>query len=67
MNTSAILLAQSAESTVKLEPAGLAMMVFSVALVCGLTLFCVVRIFRERAPSEHHHAPLDIDTHDAES
>ncbi|MEE9296845.1 MAG: hypothetical protein V3W34_18020 [Phycisphaerae bacterium] len=60
------LLAQSAESNVSLEPAGMVVMALSILIVCGLTVFCIVRILGERSPSEHHHVPLDIDTHDAE-
>ena len=67
MTAFTILVAQSAESTVKLEPAGIVMMVICVSLVCGLSLFCIMRLFSSRAPSEHHHVPLDIDTHDAET
>jgi hypothetical protein len=39
-------------------------MVLSILLVLGLTVFCLVRILGEKRPAEHHHAPLDIDTHD---
>lgn len=59
------LLAQD-DATVTLEPGGMVMMTLSILLVCGLTIFCVVRILRDKAPSAHHHVPLDIDTHDAE-
>ena len=42
-------------------------MVFSIALVLGLMIFCIAYILREKSPSEHHHAPLDIDTRDVDS
>ena len=45
---------------------GTLMLAMSVLLVCGLVVFCVVRIMREEAPTEHLHAPLDIDTHDTD-
>jgi hypothetical protein len=41
-------------------------MAVSVTLVLGLCTFCFWRILREAAPSEHHHAPLDIDTRDSD-
>ena len=55
--------AQAGGDAVRLEPAGLVVMVLSVAIVTGLTLFCIIRILRESSPSAHYHAPLDIDTH----
>ncbi len=60
------LVAQSGESSVTLEPAGVVVMGLSILIVCGLTLFCIVRLLRDQAPADHHHTPLDIDTHDAE-
>ena len=59
----AALLAQSQDLTI----GGWVMFVLCVTLVCGLSAFCFYRIFREPRPSEHHHAPLDIDTHDREA
>ena len=47
-----------------LTTGGWMMMLGSIGLVTSLCVFCVVRIFRENKPSEHHHAPLDIDTRD---
>ena len=44
--------------------AGGVIMVASIVLVIGLMVFCMVHILRERQPSEKHHAPLHIDTHD---
>lgn len=61
-----VLLAQADEATVTLEPAGLVLMVLSITMIIGLAVFCSARILREKRPSEHHHAPLDIDTHDVE-
>ena len=60
------LVAQSSEQGVVLEPAGMVVMGLSVLLVTGLMLFCMSRILREKAPEEHHHALLDIDTRDRE-
>lgn len=47
-----------------LSPGGWTVMIGCITLVCALVVFCFYRIFREPRPSEHHHAPLDIDTHD---
>ena len=65
MNGVAQLLAQAAtpEET-GLTFAGGVIMSVSIALVLGLMTFCMSRILREERPSEDHHAPLDIDTHD---
>ena len=60
-------LAQAAETRETLTVGGAAIMLVSVALVVGLNVFCFWRIFRERRPAEHHHAPLEIDTHDRET
>ena len=64
MSLLATILAQSTEEPVTLTPAGATIMTISVLLVLGLCAFCFWRILREPTPSEHHHAPLDIDTHD---
>jgi ABC-type nickel/cobalt efflux system permease component RcnA len=64
MSLLATILAQAATDQVTLTPAGATIMTVSVLLVLGLCAFCFWRILREPAPSEHHHAPLDIDTHD---
>ena len=61
-----ICLAQADGKEVTFEPAGMVVMGLSILLVCGLTIFCVLRILRERSPGEHHHVPLDIDTHDVD-
>jgi hypothetical protein len=64
MNALTALIAQSGSDEVTLTVGGAAIMTLSVALVVGLNVFCMSRILREQKPSEHHHAPLDIDTHD---
>jgi len=48
----------------RLSASGMILMTFCVGLVLGLSGFCMFRLLRERKPSERHHAPLDIDTHD---
>ena len=60
------LLAQAAGENGGLNLGGMLMLAMSVLLVCGLVVFCVVRIMREDAPTDHLHAPLDIDTHDSD-
>jgi len=60
----AALLAQVDAEATTLTPAGVAIMTISVGLVLGLCVFCFWRILRESNPSEHHHAPLDIDSGD---
>lgn len=57
------LLAQNGD-TVTLTTGGLVVMTFSCALVLGLLIFCLVKIFAEKSPETHHHAPLDIETKD---
>ena len=49
-----------------LTPGGWVVMLGCVGLVIGLMVFCFHRILREPRPSEHHHAPLDINTHDSD-
>jgi hypothetical protein len=46
--------------------AGWFFMLCSVGFVVALTAFCFWRVLTKPVPSEHLHAPLDIDTHDAE-
>ncbi|MCL5269803.1 MAG: hypothetical protein M1457_04445 [bacterium] len=41
-------------------------MLASVGSVVGLMVFCFWRVFRTPRLEEHMHAPLDIDTHDAD-
>jgi len=44
--------------------AGWVIMVASVGFVLGLTGYCFFRVLTSRTPSEHLHAPLDIETHE---
>ena len=53
-------------SDVTLEPSGMIVMGASILVVLSLTVFCVTKILSEPNPESHHHAPLDIDTHDAD-
>ncbi len=64
MSDLAVLLAQPEGEAVTLTATGAIIMAISVLLVLGLTAFCFWRILREPSPSEHHHAPLDVDTKD---
>lgn len=57
-------IAQAAENATTLTLGGAAMMTVSVLLVLSLAAFCFWRILHEPSPSEHHHAPLDINTKD---
>ena len=50
-----------------LSTSGWVMMIGCIGSVCLLATFCFYRVLREPNPSEHHHAPLDIDTHDLDS
>ncbi|UCC30802.1 MAG: hypothetical protein JSU86_00710 [Phycisphaerales bacterium] len=50
-----------------LTAGGCAVMIGCITFVCGLMAFCFYRILHEAQPSERHHAPLDIDTHDRET
>ena len=54
----------AAPAPVTLEPAGIVVMTLSILIVCWMTVFCIARIMRDKSPGEHHHTPLDIDTHD---
>ncbi len=47
-----------------LNAAGWIMLIGCVGTVCCLVTFCYYRILREPRPSEHHHAPLEIDRHE---
>ena len=60
--TAAALLAQ----TEVLNASGWIVMIGCVGLVCGLMVYCYWRVLREPKPSEHHHAPLEIDTKDTQ-
>ena len=58
-------------ATVLAQPEGLSeggwtLMLLCIGMVVVLMVFCYYRILREPRPSEHHHAPLDIDTRDTE-
>lgn len=66
MTTLSILLGQAAEGQTVLTAQGALVMVICVGLVLGLFVFCMQRILRDKKPSEHHHAPLEIDTHDTD-
>ena len=50
-----------------LTTGGRIVMIGCITFVCSLCVFCFYRIMREPRPSEHHHAPLDIDTHDLDT
>ena len=52
---------------VGLTLSGGVLMVLSIGLVVGLNVFCLYRITREPRPSEHLHAPPDIDTRDVDN
>ncbi len=49
-----------------LNASGWMLMLLCIGLVTLLMVFCYYRILREPRPSEHHHAPLEIDTRDTE-
>ncbi len=49
-----------------LNASGWIMLICCIGLVCALCAFCFWKIMSEPKPSEHHHIPLDIDTHDIE-
>ena len=42
-------------------------MLLSCGSVIALTAFCYYRVLRTPSTSDHMHAPLDIDTHDADT
>lgn len=67
MNALVMLLAQTPDEEVTLTVAGAVMMTICVGLVLVLTVFCLARILRPSSPAEHHHAPLEIDTHDRDT
>lgn len=47
-----------------LTVAGAVLMAGCIAFVLALCVFCFWRLTRTPHTAEHHHAPLDIDTHD---
>ncbi len=42
-------------------------MIGSLSSVICLLVFCFSRVLKKPASTEHMHAPLDIDTHDADT
>ena len=62
-----IILGQTVDAQAGLTTAGAIVMASSILLVIGLSVFCAIQILRDPDPSEHHHAPLDIDTHDRDA
>lgn len=50
-----------------LTTAGWIMMIGCIGSVCSLAAFCFYRVLREPNPSQHHHAPPGVDTHDLDS
>ena len=66
MMGASLLIGQTAEPAMRLEPSGMIVMGISITIVCGLSLFCIVHLLREKDPGEHHHVPLDIDTGDTD-
>lgn len=67
MMGSIVVLAQTAPEAAGLTVAGAIIMTLSIVGVLALSAFCMNKILREKHPSTHHHAPLDIDTHDRET
>ncbi len=59
------LLAQNGDP-VSLTAGGIVVMTLSCGLVLGLMTFCLAKILGDKHPETHHHAPLDIDTHDTD-
>ncbi len=54
------------QQPVNLSIPGMLVMGLSLLIVTGLAVFCIVKILGEKNPGTHHHAPLDIDTHDVD-
>lgn len=67
MSGPSVFLAQATTDEVTLTVGGVIVMTVCIVLVLGLMLICMIRILREKQPTEHHHAPLDINTHDYDS
>ncbi|RMF75299.1 MAG: hypothetical protein D6744_13650 [Planctomycetota bacterium] len=64
-----IVLAQTAQPEIQpLTPLGWAFMVASILFVLGLVVYCFSRVLAtpDQNSTEHMHAPLDIDTQDAD-
>lgn len=49
-----------------LTPGGWILLLGCAIFVIGLCIFCFWRLLTESSPTEHHHAPLDIDTYDTQ-
>ena len=60
------LLAQTESAAEQLTISGAVLMTLSIGMVLALSGYCLWRILSEKRPEEHHHTPLDIDTHDVE-
>ena len=58
--------AQVETPEVKLTGGGALIMGVCIVGVLALLAFCLARILHESRPEEHHHAPLEIDTHDGD-
>ncbi len=50
-----------------MTPTGWAFMLISCGMVTCLAVFCYYRVLRTPSTTERMHAPLDIDTHDADT
>ena len=50
-----------------LSTGGWIMMIGCIGSVCALAAFCFYRVLRDPNPSQRHHAPPGIDTHDLDS
>ena len=63
-----MILAQTTQAAAQaLTPAGWTFMLASILFVVGLLTYCFARVFSTPDNSNSHmHAPLDIDTQDAE-
>ncbi len=46
---------------------GWILMILSVGFVLGLVTFCFYRVLRTPKTTQHMHAPLEINTHDADT
>jgi len=50
-----------------MTPAGWILMLTSCGAVLSLMVFCYYRVLTTPRTTEHIHAPLEIDTHDADT
>ncbi len=62
-----VMLTQTVPETTVLTVGGAIVMAISILGVLSLSAFCMYKILGATEPSTHHHAPLDIDTRDAET